>query len=127
MTIIIYNKTSQKVANVQCGTLEKDINSVFTGFLLRKNLTEDLYTFITLTTDVTQKVFHEKYSLVNGSIVDKLFSIEEKIEQQIITSKRYLINTDWYFARQSETGEAVPEDVITQRGESRTYLREQGL
>jgi hypothetical protein len=37
--------------------------------------------------------------------------------------KAYLASTDWYYARQMETGEAVPEEIKTKRLEARETIR----
>lgn len=39
-------------------------------------------------------------------------------------SKNYLKSTDWYYVRQIETGEVVPDEVIIRRREAREYIRE---
>tara|TARA_E500000178_G_C16405589_1_gene480685 strand:+ start:167 stop:490 length:324 start_codon:yes stop_codon:yes gene_type:complete len=40
------------------------------------------------------------------------------IELSII-AKKYLADTDWYVARHSETGKAIPDDVLAQRAQAR--------
>jgi hypothetical protein len=37
-------------------------------------------------------------------------------------AQTYLNSTDWYYARLAETGQAVPEDVVTKRIEARELL-----
>ena len=46
------------------------------------------------------------------------------IKQQVEAYKKYLSDTDWYYARLHETGVAVPGDVITKRTDARTYIQE---
>lgn len=46
-------------------------------------------------------------------------------EFKINEYKDYLQSTDWYCARKIETGEEVPEDIVTKRAESREYIRSQ--
>lgn len=38
-------------------------------------------------------------------------------------ARQYLQSTDWYFARLAETGESVPQDVLTKRAEARAKLQ----
>tara|TARA_R110000868_G_scaffold122556_2_gene324922 strand:+ start:495 stop:824 length:330 start_codon:yes stop_codon:yes gene_type:complete len=40
------------------------------------------------------------------------------------TSKAYLASTDWYVTRHSETGEAVPDDVVKARAKARKLITE---
>lgn len=42
---------------------------------------------------------------------------------QLNTKKNYLITTDWYLARQYETGIPTPEDVLIAREQAREYIR----
>jgi hypothetical protein len=35
----------------------------------------------------------------------------------------YLSSTDWYVTRASETGKAIPEDVLTKRAEAREAIK----
>ena len=37
--------------------------------------------------------------------------------------KQYLIDTDWYISRFSETGQAVPEDILQKRQEARDGIK----
>lgn len=46
------------------------------------------------------------------------------IAQQVLTHKRYLISTDWYYARLQETGAPVPPEVVAERIAARTYIQE---
>lgn len=55
------------------------------------------------------------------------FEVVKTVEQKIAEAKAYLSETDWYYARQVETGEEPPNDVVEQRFVARNYLREQGL
>lgn len=34
-------------------------------------------------------------------------------------AKKYLAETDWYVTRKSETGKAIPENVLTKRAQAR--------
>lgn len=40
--------------------------------------------------------------------------------------KKYLLDTDWYYARKLETGEDVPNEVVIKRLEAREFLRSKG-
>lgn len=55
------------------------------------------------------------------------FEVVKTVEQRVAEAKTYLAETDWYYARQVETGEEPPQAVVEQRIVARNYLREQGL
>ena len=40
------------------------------------------------------------------------------------TSKEYLRSTDWYASRKSDTGEAIPSDIVTLRAAARAAITE---
>ena len=68
--------------------------------------------------------YHEQwYSESKGLYVkqDVLDKVEES--RMVAEAKRYLSETDWYLARKSETGEEVPNDVISKRAVAREYIR----
>ena len=57
-----------------------------------------------------------------------IFDANDLVEEDnklIYSAKRYLSDTDWYYARKMETGEDVPADVVTKRIEAREFLRSQ--
>ena len=39
-----------------------------------------------------------------------------------VTSRSYLASTDWYASRKSDTGEAIPAEVITARAAARESI-----
>lgn len=45
-------------------------------------------------------------------------------ERMFFTFNKYLADTDWYYARLAETGEAVPKDVTSKRLEARNFIRD---
>lgn len=45
-------------------------------------------------------------------------------QTEIKELKQYLAETDWYYARQLETGETIPDDVKQKRIESRNRINE---
>ena len=49
---------------------------------------------------------------------------EQLLAQAKAEAQAYLNSTDWYFARKAETGQEVPEDVLTKRAEARAKLNE---
>ena len=50
---------------------------------------------------------------------------EEQLQQQANTEARaYLASTDWYVIRLQETGEPVPEDILTERAAARVRVIE---
>lgn len=48
------------------------------------------------------------------------------VETRLKNAKKYLSDTDWYYARFVETGEDVPIDVVKKRLSSREYIRAHG-
>ena len=40
--------------------------------------------------------------------------------QKANEGKQYLAKTDWYVARKTETGKAIPDDILTKREQART-------
>jgi hypothetical protein len=48
---------------------------------------------------------------------------QEPESQQLVEAHHYLNSTDFYYARFLETGEAVPEDVVTKRKAARDFIR----
>lgn len=46
------------------------------------------------------------------------------IKQQVVAYKKYLSDTDWYYARFQETGKPVPQDIVAKRIEARNYIQE---
>lgn len=48
----------------------------------------------------------------------------ELLAQRQAEARLYLNSTDWYFARQAETGWAVPADVLEKRAAARALLNE---
>tara|TARA_Y100000385_G_scaffold131974_1_gene137270 strand:- start:974 stop:1321 length:348 start_codon:yes stop_codon:yes gene_type:complete len=70
------------------------------------------------------------YSLVDGIAVrgdlipidtDEVarLNAEFNIENAKTIAKQYLESTDWYVTRKTETGEAIPSDIITKRAQAR--------
>jgi hypothetical protein len=47
--------------------------------------------------------------------------LDRREEQSLLA---YLASTDWYAVRFAETGQAIPEDVVTQRAEARARISE---
>lgn len=64
-----------------------------------------------MTKEVTQEMFDKEYALI-------------KIDEKITKAKNYLRDTDFYYARLSEIGESIPEDVATKRIEYREFIRD---
>ncbi len=48
--------------------------------------------------------------------------IKATVEYKINEAKSYLSSTDWYTSRLSETGKAIPEDVLALRTKAREFL-----
>ena len=49
-------------------------------------------------------------------------SPEQLLQEKQQEAKNYLSQTDWYFARKMETGQEVPEEVLSKRQEARDIL-----
>ena len=69
----------------------------------------------------------------NGTLINEVFEDEVLVatEVYILTlvyennnkeSRQYLADTDWYSIRLTETGVAIPEDVLTKRQEARASI-----
>lgn len=46
-----------------------------------------------------------------------------KLFYKVQDLKKFLKDTDWYYARKAETGEEVPTEVIAKRAEAREFIR----
>lgn len=49
-------------------------------------------------------------------------SLPKTAEQVKAEAQSYLVSTDWYVTRLTETGKAIPEDVLIKRAEARGML-----
>jgi len=49
---------------------------------------------------------------------------KQETQQLLSEAQTYLNSTDWYFARLSEIGQAVPDDVLSKRAESRKFIQD---
>ena len=49
---------------------------------------------------------------------------KQETKQLLSEAQTYLNSTDWYFARLAEIGQAVPDDVLSKRAESRTFIQD---
>lgn len=73
-----------------------------------------------------------KYLLSNNNIdeinsfLDNLFKEKEnsKINDVILSLKKYLDDTDWMIIRQIETGEKVPQTILDRRKDTRNKINE---
>ncbi|EFU69120.1 tail fiber assembly protein [Aliarcobacter butzleri JV22] len=62
-------------------------------------------------------------SWIEDEALKREFENQEKL-QEINSLKEYLKDTDFYYTRLAETGEAVPVDVVEKRLETRAKIRE---
>ncbi|MDN5049812.1 hypothetical protein [Aliarcobacter butzleri] len=62
-------------------------------------------------------------SWIEDEALKKEFENQEKL-QEINSLKEYLKDTDFYYTRLAEIGEAVPVDVVEKRLETRAKIRE---
>jgi hypothetical protein len=80
--------------------------------------------------EVTEDIFNASIqmqhpALVNGELVElppEAPTPEQLAEQAKAEAHAYLASTDWYVTRMTETGVAIPEDVLTKRAECRVLL-----
>lgn len=63
------------------------------------------------------------WTYLNGVFSPPVKSAEQLLAEQKSVAKQYLANTDWYFARKQETGQDVPEEILTKRAEARALLQ----
>lgn len=54
----------------------------------------------------------------------KVEAAQQELQAKLAEAQAYLTSTDWYFARQADTGEEVPEEVKAKRAEARTFIQE---
>lgn len=57
--------------------------------------------------------------VINELVKDKLL-----IDKRIKESLQYLRDTDYYYARFSETGDQIPDAVVIKRKEARDFIRD---
>ncbi len=62
-------------------------------------------------------------SWIEDEALKREFENQEKL-QEINSLKEYLKDTDFYYTRLAETGEAIPVDVVEKRLETRAKIRE---
>lgn len=76
--------------------------------------------------DPSASVFLVNGKLVEGYYDPNVFSAEEiagfELNERKIAARQYLADTDWYAARLTETGKAIPEDVLAKRQAAREIL-----
>jgi len=67
-----------------------------------------------------------KQWLAEGGVPEPEFTEAELAERELAKVKAeaqsYLDSTDWYYARLTETGQAVPDDVVAKRKAFRELL-----
>lgn len=47
-----------------------------------------------------------------------------QVSSQNYDARKYLAETDWYVTRKTETGKAIPDDILTKRQEAREKVIE---
>jgi len=89
---------------------------------------------IEVTDDQWQNAINSNHNKINNDGSSEQFdfrSDDEKLEDEknnkISDAKEYLNSTDWYYARQLETGENIPEEIKNKRSEYRKILKTLGL
>ena len=66
------------------------------------------------------EVGNEPVELLEALQAEEAKSLQEA---KLSEAKSYLTNTDFYYARLSETGELVPDEVVAKRKEAREFIR----
>jgi hypothetical protein len=65
---------------------------------------------------------------VDWEVIDAPKPVEPTPEQvqsvKNSAARQYLYQTDWYVIRQTETGEAIPDEVLAKRAEARASIVE---
>jgi len=80
--------------------------------------------------EVSEAIFNasiqmQRPALISGELVElppEAPTPEQLAEQANAEAKAYLASTDWYVTRQSETGVAIPTDVLEARAKARALL-----
>lgn len=63
--------------------------------------------------------------MIKWSNTEKIVTDEDiKHRNDVIASKKYLTETDWYFMRFVETGKVVPKDIQIKRDQARSVIEE---
>ena len=70
--------------------------------------------------DTKEMVELEHIEAAQAQRVQEVQEFELKAKQQ--EAQAYLDSTDWYVTRKSETGVAIPQEVLTKRAECRELL-----
>lgn len=81
--------------------------------------------------DTSNRYYHMVKEWIDcGNIPESEFTEDELHQQEVIKiiyeARQYLKDTDWYYAREAETGEPIPQDVRNKRIEARNVLRAHG-
>jgi hypothetical protein len=77
--------------------------------------------------EVSKEIFEasiqmQRPALVNGELIEIPPTPTQLLEQAKGEAFAYLNSTDWYVTRMTETGVAIPEDVLAKRAECRELL-----
>lgn len=67
--------------------------------------------------------YEDQITEMENGYVEPILDPEEVLALERSNARIYLNSTDWYFARLAETGELVPEAVLTKRAEARNILQ----
>lgn len=86
-----------------------------------ENGNTEFYKSIGMTEQNVEQAYNGSWYLV-GYAPEKPQELAD--QEEILELKQYLTETDWYYSRQLETGEAVPENVKQKRIESRNRINE---
>ena len=65
-----------------------------------------------------------KRKFENGLLIEPIYiPTAEQLQQEVSAeAKAYLVSTDWYVVRQTETGVAIPLDIAQARSEARLKI-----
>lgn len=80
--------------------------------------------------DTGERFAYDEHQVSSGVVRQGLVEVDEnelkdilfppKTQDQVNSEARsYLLKTDWYLVRRSETGQVVPDDVLRARAEAR--------
>jgi len=73
-------------------------------------------------------VVQEGDTVEDMPVLERQEPTAEEIANNLVASenysaRKYLAETDWYVTRKSETGKAIPDDVVTKREEARAKVK----
>ena len=63
-----------------------------------------------------------EWMYTNGTVSPYIESLDDTRARTNATNQAYLASTDWYASRKSDTGEAIPDDIVALRVAAREAI-----